>query len=80
MRIHRPLGDLVFLDDHDDEHDETHVVQEGDSFARPVQIHRMNEAWVEAFDVPPLQGGSGCTDEQDGLLLTAVGLCLRLVT
>jgi hypothetical protein len=68
-------GDLVVLDDHDDEPDETHVVQEGDPFGRPVQIHRMIEGREEAFDVPPLRGGSGCTDEQDGLLLTAVGPC-----
>jgi hypothetical protein len=72
-------GDLALRDDHDEEPDEDHIVQEGDPFGRPVQIHRMIEAWEEAFDVPPLPGGSGCTDEQDGLLLTA-GSVLRLVT
>jgi hypothetical protein len=50
-------------------------VQEGDSFTRPCRSTARSKVGEEASDVPPLRGGSGCIDEQDGLPLTAVGLC-----
>jgi hypothetical protein len=59
-------GRSDFRDDHGEEPDEDHAVQEGDPFAH---IHRMIDAGEEAFHVPPLPGGSGCTDEQDDLFL-----------
>jgi hypothetical protein len=69
-------GEFVFRADHNEDPEEDHVGQEGDPFAQPVQIRRMVDAGDEAFDIPPsLAGESGWTSAQDGLLLTAVGLC-----
>jgi hypothetical protein len=46
--------------------------------ASRVAICCLIDAGEEAFDIPPLPGGSGWTGEHKGLVVAAVGLCPSL--